>query len=362
MRRIDVPYLLNYQDEERIYRQGLQEASRTRHVAPHTTALAALWAVLTRLVRSGLSDAEDLTLSERQAVKALTPVDKALLFAGEIPRTLPRETREALSRELVRKLRNEYPQEGMEGISPRIVQNIFADICETGDLRCVTPVEFFRKLKWMLEEGTELREHLTQEVDGEYGDPSRHLQAVIERYEGIVKGEVESALIDVAPQELDAKIRSYLQHVTAHLKREKLAGPHGRPVDPDEALMRFVESKMGVEDDAREEFRFKTLARATEAVKDGATLDIAETYKDLYRSVLQGLYEERRRRIHWPSLRLALGKIDDPVEFAKLDEWTRRVAETLTRNMRDRYGYCVHCSKAATFYALDHQLIETENR
>jgi len=359
MRRIDVPYLLNYLDEEKIYRQGLQEVSRTRHVAPHTTTFAALWAVLTRLVRSGLSESEDLTLSERQAVKALSPVEKALVFAGESPKTLSREVREALTKELVRKLRNEFPQEGMEGISPRIVQNIFADIYETTDYQCVTPFEFFRKMHGMLESGAEISDHLASEPDGEYGDPQRHLQAVIERYDGVVKTEVESALIDVNPQELDTKIRSYLTHVTAYLKKEKVGAPRGRPSDPDESLMRFVEGKLGVEDDGRDDFRFKILARATSAVKDGGTIDIPETYKDLYRSVLQGLYEERRRRIHWPSLRLALEKIDRPEELAKLDEWTRRVAETLVRNMKERYGYCVHCAKYVTFYALDRKLIET---
>jgi predicted Ser/Thr protein kinase len=183
---------------------------------------------------------------------------------------------------------------------------------------------------------------------------------VIDRYNGVVRSEVESSLIDVDPQELDDKIRAYLTHVTAHLKKEKIdVSDMGRTDSPDEKLMRFVEDKIEVEDADREEFRFKILARATEAVKDGGTLDIPEVYKDLYKSVLEGLFEEKRRRLHWPSLRLALEKIDDSEEFAKIDEWTRRTAQTLVRNMTERYGYCLHCARYVTFYAVDHNLISS---
>ncbi|MHC5038602.1 MAG: hypothetical protein ACYTHM_14920, partial [Planctomycetota bacterium] len=359
MRRIDVPYLLNFTEEEKIYRQGLREVMRTRHVAPHTTSLAALWAVLTRLIRSQLFDSEQLEVNERQAVKGLSPIEKALLFAGEIPKSLSRDARAAFTKALVRKVRNEYPSEGLDGVSPRIVQNLFADICETSPFHCVTPFEFFRRMNRLLEEDSEVREILAREPDGEYGDIPQNLGAVIERYNRTVQSEVESSLIDVDPDELDGKIRTYLNHVTAHLKKEKVsAETPAKNRDPDESLMRFVEDMMGVEDAEREEFRFKLLARATGAVKDGGTLVIEETYKDLYRSVLEGLFKEKRRRLNWTSLRLALEKMDDPEAFAKIDEWTRKTAETLVANMKNRYGYCLHCARYVTYYVVDHNLIE----
>jgi predicted Ser/Thr protein kinase len=358
MRRIDVPYLLNFREERKIYEAGLREVTRTRHVAPHTTTLAAQWAVLTRLIRSQLFEAEDLSASEREAVKALSPVEKALLYAGEVPKSLSREERAAFTKEVVRKVRNEYPSEGLDGVSPRIVQNIFADICESSEYACVTPFEFFRKMNRMIEEGTEIHEFLMREPDGDYGDLQKNLASVIERYNETVRSEVESSLIDVEPSELDTKIRTYLNHVTAFLKREKVAASSTERVhSPDEGLMRFVEDKMGVEDADRDDFRFKILARATEAVKDGGTLDIPETYKDLYKSVLEGLYEEKRRRLHWSALKLALEKFDDDEAFAKVEEWTRRTAETLVRNMEERYGYCLHCARYVTFYVVDHDLI-----
>ncbi len=359
MRLIDVPYLLNYTEEEKIYAQGLREVDRTRHVAPHTTALAALWAVLTREIRSLLFESEDLEVAERQAVKNVSPIEKALLYAGETPKSFSREQREAVTRKVVRKLRNEYPSEGMEGISPRIVQNIFADICESSEYRCITPFEFFRKMKQMIEEESEIREIYTREADGEYGDISANLKAVVSRYDGIVKNEVESSLIDVDPKELDGKIRAYLNHVTAYLKKEKVPMPGtGQLTEPDESLMHFVEDKMEVEDEEREDFRFKILARATGGALDGGRVDIPDLYKDLYRTVLEGMYEDKRKRINWRTLRLALEKYDDKQVFSNIDEWTRRTVETLLGNMRERYGYCLHCARYATFYVVDRGLIE----
>lgn len=359
MRRIDVPYLLNYREEEKIYRQGLREVQRTRHVAPHTASTAALWAVLTRLEKPTLHETDEIEPAQKELVKKLKPLEKALLFAGETPKSLSREARQTINRGFMRKLRNEFPSEGMVGVSPRIVQNLFADICETTDYECVTPFEFFRKMNVLVEEGGEIREHLSMESDGEYRDLEANLAAVVSRYDEIVTTEVKGALIDVDPEEIDRKIRTYLKQVTAYLKKEKVPGlADGKETEPQESLMHYVEDKVGVDDDERDDFRFKILARATDAAKENQPLDIPLTYKDLYDAVRGGLYEEKRQRLNLTSLKLALKKVGNEKEFAKVDAWTRQVAANLLTHLKEKYGYCLHCARHATFYAIDKKLIE----
>ena len=41
----------------------------------------------------------------------------------------------------------------------------------------------------------------------------------------------------------------------------------------------------------------------------------------------------------------------------KVDDWTRRTAETLLKNMTERFGYCLDCTRYVTFYVVDHKLI-----
>lgn len=83
MRKIDVPYLLNYQDEEKIYNRGLRMARRYHRIAPHTTEMAALWAVMSRVHKSDLTHSTDLMEETRQVLGKLTPIAKTLLYAGE---------------------------------------------------------------------------------------------------------------------------------------------------------------------------------------------------------------------------------------------------------------------------------------
>ncbi|MBI3542928.1 MAG: hypothetical protein HY075_06625 [Deltaproteobacteria bacterium] len=46
---VRVPYLLEYSEEKKIYDINLKKVAGDKHVSPHTTYVAALWAVLTRL-------------------------------------------------------------------------------------------------------------------------------------------------------------------------------------------------------------------------------------------------------------------------------------------------------------------------
>src|SRR5437899_7696016 len=50
--KIDVPYVTRLKDEIKIYEKDFNpERVRGKHIAPHTIEIAAMWAVLTRLVQ-----------------------------------------------------------------------------------------------------------------------------------------------------------------------------------------------------------------------------------------------------------------------------------------------------------------------
>lgn len=362
MRRIDVPYLLDYRDERRIYDQALREASRATHVAPHTTGMAALFAVLTRLEKPELEAGEAVPPEAARAASRLTPLQKALCYAGEVPRDLPAEDRRALTIDVVRRLRREHPREGMTGLSTRLVQNLLADICEAGETRCVTPFDLFKGLRRVLGEGAEIHEFLGQPEAGEYHDAPKLLEAVIARYDGLVADEIEQAVVDVPPSELDAKIREYFRHVRAFNVRERVPNPQtGAPEAPDEARMRWVEAAAGVTDEERNEFRFRIVARAAEGVRAGSgALDLRETYRDLYRAVLQGLSRERRQSLNWTRIRRVIERGDAPAPpDESIDQATVRACRMLEQNLTGTSGYCRHCARDAVLYALGKSLVGT---
>ena len=101
--KIDIPYITKLSEEIKIYEKDFsQERLRGKHIAPHTLEVAAMWAVLTRLEEP----------KKHQHLAA--PEDEALRRQGAA-----RATRRTPSRSCARR-----PQrEGMDGISPRYVQD-----------------------------------------------------------------------------------------------------------------------------------------------------------------------------------------------------------------------------------------------
>ncbi len=100
--KIDVPYNIRLDDEVRIYEKDFgPERVRGIHLAPHTLEVAAMWAVLSRL--------------EEPKKAGLTPMQKLKLYNGK---SIPGFTEDS-----VHELKEEAPREGMEGISPRYIQD-----------------------------------------------------------------------------------------------------------------------------------------------------------------------------------------------------------------------------------------------
>src|SRR5579862_9831544 len=100
--KIDIPYVTKLNDEQKIYEKDYNpERIRGIHIAPHTIEVAAMWAVLTRL-----SEPKKAGLSLMQKPK---------LYNGK---SVPGYTEDS-----VRELMEEQHREGMNGISPRYIQN-----------------------------------------------------------------------------------------------------------------------------------------------------------------------------------------------------------------------------------------------
>src|SRR5207253_10560327 len=104
--KIDIPYITRVSEEQRIYAKDYNPGKiRGKHIAPHTLETAAMWAVLTRL--------------EDPKKHQLTLVQKMKLYDGK---TLP-----GFTQDNIKELRKETNREGMDGISPRYIQDKIAN-------------------------------------------------------------------------------------------------------------------------------------------------------------------------------------------------------------------------------------------
>src|SRR5215467_11727594 len=124
---IKIPYALSFHDESRIYQKLVSGAPAFRnvHLDPHVLNLAAVFAILTRLVKP-----------EREGLD--TP-KKLRLYAGEAVEGMPENE--------AQRLRTEAPEEGMTGVSPRFVINAISNAITRGNTHSLTSMELLLALK-----------------------------------------------------------------------------------------------------------------------------------------------------------------------------------------------------------------------
>ena len=299
--KIDIPYVTRLQDEVHIYEKDFNsERVRGKHIAPHTIEIAAMWAVLTRLVQPKHAN--------------LTLLQKMKLYNGK---TLPGFTEDNII-----ELKRESPNEGMQGISPRYIQDKISNaIVAHPDEDSVNPFMVLHELE------AGLRHHSlinNQDVLQHY----RELLAVVrEEYEDIVKNEVQRA-IAADDDALSRLCSNYIDNVRAYTQREKVRDRYtGNYVDPDERLMRSVEEKIDIPDGRKDDFRREIMNYIGALALDGKKFDY-KTNERLQKALELKLFEDQKDTIKLTSL---VSNVVDKATQEKIDI----VKNRLIRN----YGY-----------------------
>jgi serine protein kinase len=227
--KIDIPYITKLSEEVRIYEKDFNtQKIKSKHIAPHTLEVAAMWAVLTRL--------------EDPKKHNLSLVQKMKLYDGKV---LPGYTQDT-----VKELRKESKREGMEGISPRYVQDKISNalVNDSGE-GTINPFMVMNEL----DKG--LRHHSLITSDEQRKKYAEIIGLVKREYEDIVKNEVQRAISadEDAVQKLAA---NYVDNIKAFTLKEKVKNRYtGQDEEPDERLMRSIEEKIDIPENRKDDFR-----------------------------------------------------------------------------------------------------------
>ncbi len=270
--KIDIPYNLAASDEVEIYRRQFgRRRTQGRTLAPHTLEIASLWATLTRL--------------DEPTHPNLTLLQKARLYDGQEV--------QGFSREQVKELREQCPREGMQGISPRYVQDRIAT-CIASDSPSVSPLNVLAALEHGLRHHSMVSNEETRK---------RYMQLIAtarEEYEEIIKREVQMAI--VADREaIDRLCGKYIDNLKAHITREKVVDASGRESDPDERLMRSIEEKIDIPESRKGDFRHELMNYIAAVHLEGRTFNFRENGR-LTRALELKMFEDRRDTIQLTSL------------------------------------------------------------
>jgi predicted Ser/Thr protein kinase len=350
---IRVPYLRRRSVEREIYDQQITTATVGKHVAPHATAVAASWAVLTRLKRP-IPDRYPAEL--RELVDDLAPLDKLRLYdRGAAPDRLPLAQAKVLRKHAPDLYRESdiYPNyEGRVGASAREVKTVLWGAAQAAGARCLTPRAVLEELAALCRDRS-VHEFLSQEIVEGYHDHESFVRVVEAEYLDTLDEEIRESMGLVSEAQYRELFERYVTLVSHWVKGEKVRNRvTGEVAPPDEARMIELEKVVMPSGDDRGAFR-RGLISAVGAYRldhpDGAEIDYLAIFPDLFRRLRDHTYEDRKRQLHRSKEHL-LRYLSD--ERSNLDAKARKQVEETLAHLRERYGYCEHCAQDAILFLM----------
>jgi serine protein kinase len=299
--KIDIPYITKLTEEIRIYEKDFSDKKiKNKHIAPHTLEVAAMWAVMTRL--------------EDPKKHNLSLVQKMKLYDGKV---LPGYTQDT-----VKELRKESKREGMEGISPRYVQDKISNalVNDQGE-GTINPFMVLNEL----DKG--LRHHSLITSEEQRKRYQEIIGLVKREYEEIVKNEVQRAIS--ADEEAIAKLAAnYIDNIKAYTLKERVKNRYtGQDEDPDERLMRSIEEKIDIAENRKEDFRREIMNFIGALAVDGKKF-MWSTNDRLRRALELKLFEDQKDSIKLKTLVAAV-----------VDKETQEKIDIIKSRLIKNFGY-----------------------
>ena len=244
--RVNVPYCLEVDEEQKIYKKMLDESDFESHIAPHTLEIAAMFAVLSRLQTSNKVD----------------PLTKMKIYNGE----------EIVEKGYVKKidindLRDEARDEGMTGISTRFIMKAIDAALADSDRNMVTPISIRDALVKQVKEQVvveDLREKYLSFLQKE----------LHEEYLKILEKEITKAFVSAYQEQAESLFDNYLDHAEAYVNGVKVKdNVTNEEMEADENFLSSIEEQIGIVGSARENFRADITAYMFAKLRKGEKID-----------------------------------------------------------------------------------------
>ncbi len=299
--KIDVPYITRLNDEIKIYEKDYNpQRIKGKHIAPHTIEMAGMWAVLTRL--------------EEPRKAQLTLLQKLKLYNGK---TLP-----GFTEDNIKELRSEGAREGMEGISPRYIQDKISNaLVSEKSQSSINPFMVMNELE------AGLKHHSLLTSDEQRKRYKELLAVVKEEYEDIVKNEVQRA-IAADEDALKRLCGNYIDNVKAYTQRERVKNKYtGADEEPDERLMRAIEEKIDIPESRKDDFRREIMNYIGALALEGKTFNYKSNER-LQKALELKLFEDQKDTIKLTTLISSV-----------VDKETQEKIDVVKARMIKYYGY-----------------------
>jgi predicted Ser/Thr protein kinase len=343
---IQVPYLLELNQEKKVYAPILKNIAGNKAVTPHTDWCIAYWGVLTRLKKP---QRENYSSELGAIIDKLSPVDKLRLYdTGEVPARLNNDERKLL-RASINEIKNEYKNvpyyEGRTGASAREMKSILIDAAQHPDFKTLSPLAVISEIRHFSKKISEY-DFLRQEMLDGYHDQELFVETILDEYASIVDREVRECLGLYDTKQWSDFIKKYIINLSALLKKEKMKNPiTGGYDDPDQSLMNEFETIVGAptETTQKDQFRMNLITQIGAWTLDNPkeAVDYFRVFPELKQKIEKHYYESQKSLLQKMNTALKHFGTDHEDSSSEGIKLARQTIE----NMQKNWGYTVDGAK-----------------
>jgi len=309
--KIEVPYVLELEQEIKIYEKILGRSNFDSHIAPHTLRIASMFSILSRLHASQKCD----LLTKMKIYNGEDVVEKGRVKKIDI-----------------RDLRDEAPREGMQGISTRFIMKAIDNALSDSDKNFITPISMLDSL---------IKQVKDQIVDLDFQNHCLDLirNTVRDEYLRMLENEIAKAFITAYEEQAQAVFENYLDNAEAFTTSSKMKDRITKEeMQPDETFMRAIEGAIGVSSSGREGFRADVTAYMFSKMRRGENVDYTsyEPLKEAIETYLITSVKDLARIVTKTKTR---------------DDEQKQKYSSMVQTLMDEYGYTPESAEEILVFA-----------
>lgn len=295
---VKVPYLLNYKDEAKIYKEQIEGLKEKTSFEPHALEAICYFAIMTRLRQPQVKNYPNKKLAN--ITTNLNPMEKLLFIAEDtVPEKLDSDQTQTLranKKELLNEFHNENLYEGKFGISPRDIKNIIYRL--SSENKTITFIEVIDYLRELIQLKSEY-DFLNMSPQADYHHPARFLDLIKGHCMNQFDQQLRDGLGMVDNRSYEEYIRRYIENINALLKGEKIKNKvTGKYEESDEYFIREFEKNIELKEKA-EDFRSHLISKLGAFYLDnpGVKISYMKVFPDVVRRLKESFRKEQKKVI-----------------------------------------------------------------
>ncbi|AKA70083.1 PrkA family serine protein kinase [Clostridium scatologenes] len=309
--KVEVPYCLELNEETKIYEKILKKSNFKAHIAPHTIEMAAMFAILTRLIPSNKVD----TLTKLKIYNGEEIVEKGTTKKIDIT-----ELREEAGL-----------REGMDGISTRFIIKAIDNALSDSEYDCINPLSVMENIIKSVKD-LDVADDLRRKYLAFVQDTMR------KEYNKILEKEITKAFIQSFREQAESLFNNYLDHAEAYVNKTKIKDKStGEQLEADEKFMRSIEEQIGISEGSAKGFRSDVTSYMFYMIRKGEKIDYTS-----YEPLKEAIEKKITSSVREMSRIITKSKVRDKDQDKKYNS----MVEEMKKN-----GYCDHCCNVILKYA-----------